>query len=55
MAIKRKIVELMSLSGYFSRKKSDLRRSHSSEKYDQLDESRKARSNNKRPVLVGLT
>ena len=45
VAIKREIVELISLSGYFSWEKSNLRRSHSSEKYDQLDESRKARSN----------
>ena len=44
VAMKREMVEWMSLSEYFSRKKGNLRRSHSSEKYDQLDESRKARS-----------
>ena len=42
-AIKREIVQLMSLLGYFSQEKSNISRSHSSEKYDQLDESRKAR------------
>ena len=41
---KGEIVELMSLSGYFSREKSNLSGSHSSEKYDQWDERRKARS-----------
>ena len=44
VAIKREIVELMSFSGYLSREKVVYDDGIPSEKYVQLDESRKARS-----------